>query len=119
MIDINFADIVYELNKVNWKSPWAPLEAIGAFVVGVLEGAADFFTFGMISSMRKLSAEVKANKKLLDMLGKADNYYNLTHDKDGRGVWLKTIITKNRRNNKMYLRGPDKKICVGRNMTRW
>ena len=62
------------------------------FVYQVLEGAADFFTFGMISSMRKLSAEVNANRKLLDMLGKAENYYNLTHDKDGRGVWLKIII---------------------------
>ena len=43
-IDDFYIDIMGEMDKVNWKSPWAGLEFLGALFKGVLEGAADFLT---------------------------------------------------------------------------
>ncbi|CAH3173964.1 unnamed protein product, partial [Porites lobata] len=50
-IDDFYIDIMVEMEKVNWKSPWAGLEFLGALVKGFLEGAADFLTGGLRRQM--------------------------------------------------------------------
>ena len=46
-IDDFYIDIMAEMEKVNWKSPWAGLEFLAALVKGFLDGAADFLTGGL------------------------------------------------------------------------
>ena len=43
-IDDFYIDIMAEMEKVNWNSPWVGLEFLGAPVKGILDGATDFFT---------------------------------------------------------------------------
>ena len=76
-IDDFYIDIMEEMDKVNWKSPWAGLEFIGALVKGFLEGAADFLSGGLRREMQSYQAEVDADKKLLTDLKNSDNYYKV------------------------------------------
>ena len=50
-IDDFYTDIMEEMDKVNWNSPWAGLEFIGALVKGIVDGVADFFTGGLRRQM--------------------------------------------------------------------
>ena len=43
-IDDFYIDIMAEMEKVDWNSPWVGLEFLGAPVKGILDGATDFFT---------------------------------------------------------------------------
>lgn len=76
-IDDFYIDIMEEMDKVNWKSPWAGLEFIGALVKGYFEGAADFLSGGLRREMVSYQAQVDANRKLLSDLQNTDNYYKL------------------------------------------
>ena len=76
-IDDFYIDIMEEMDKVNWKSPWAGLEFIGAFVKGFTEGAADFLSGGLRREMQSYQEEVDADKKLLTDLENPDNYYKV------------------------------------------
>ena len=76
-IDDFYIDIMEEMDKVNWKSPWAGLEFIGALVKGFLEGAADFLSGGLRREMHSYQAQVDADRKLLSDLKNTDNYYKV------------------------------------------
>ena len=76
-IDDIYTDIMEEMDKVNWKSPWAGLEFIGALMKGFLEGAADFLSGGLRREMNSYQAEVDADQKLLTELKNSDNYYKV------------------------------------------
>ena len=76
-IDDFYIDIMEGMDKVNWKSPWAGLEFIGALVKGFLEGAADFLSGGLRREMHSYQAQVDADRKLLSDLKNTDNYYTV------------------------------------------
>lgn len=82
-IDDFYVEIVDELSMVNWKGPWAPLEAIGAIIVGIIEGGIDLVTGGLIRQLKQLGQEHKANQKLLGELANEQNYYNIDLGGDG------------------------------------
>ncbi|KAK3752215.1 hypothetical protein QZH41_002754 [Actinostola sp. cb2023] len=84
-IDDFYIDIMEEMDKVNWKSPWAGLEFIGALVKGFLEGAADFLSGGLRREMVSYKAQVDADKKLLSDLRNTENYYQVVGSKGGKG----------------------------------
>jgi Ca2+-binding RTX toxin-like protein len=84
--DFIYVDIYKELKKVNWHSPWAPVEAAGAYVVGYYEGLADMFTGGLVSKMNSLRTEVDANKKLIQDLSQSSNYYSIQTTGDSEAI---------------------------------
>ena len=65
VIDDFYIDIMAEMEKVNWKSPWAGLEFLGALVKGILEGAADFFTGGLRRQMENYRKQEEYDNKLI------------------------------------------------------
>ena len=67
-IDDYYIDIMAEMDKVNWKSPWAGLEFLGALVKGYLEGAADFFTGGLRRQMENYKKQEEDDNKLIKTL---------------------------------------------------
>ena len=82
-IDDFYIDIMEEMDKVNWNSPWAGLEFIGALVKGIVDGAADFFTGGLRRQMESLQKKQDADKKLLQNLKNPSNYYKIVGEKEG------------------------------------
>jgi len=84
-IDDFYIDIMAEMEKINWKSPWAGLEFLGALVKGFLEGAADFLTGGLRRQMENYRKQVEYDKKLLRDLKNPDNYYTIVANKQGGG----------------------------------
>ena len=84
-IDDFYIDIMMEMEKVNWKSPWAGLEFLGALVKGFLEGAADFLTGGLRRQMESYRKQENYDKKLIQDLKNSDNYYKIVGEKKGDG----------------------------------
>ena len=84
-IDDFYIDIMMEMEKVNWKSPWAGLEFLGALVKGFLEGAADFLTGGLRRQMESYRKQENYDKKLIQDLKNSDNYYKIVGEKKGGG----------------------------------
>ena len=84
-IDDFYIDIMAEMEKVNWKSPWAGLEFLGALVKGFLEGAADFLTGGLRRQMESYRKQEEYDEKLVRDLKNPDNYYKIVGEKKGGG----------------------------------
>ena len=84
-IDDFYIDIMAEMEKVNWKSPWAGLEFLGALVKGFLEGAADFLTGGLRRQMESYRKQEEYDEKLIRDLKNPDNYYKIVGEKKGSG----------------------------------
>ncbi|XP_078357676.1 uncharacterized protein LOC144642570 [Oculina patagonica] len=84
-IDDFYIDIMAEMEKVNWKSPWAGLEFLGALVKGFLDGAADFLTGGLRRQMESYRKQEEYDKKLIQDLKNPDNYYKIVGEKEGGG----------------------------------
>ena len=84
-IDDFYIDIMAEVEKVNWKSPWAGLEFLGALVKGFLDGAADFLTGGLRRQMEAYRKQEEYDKKLIRDLKNPDNYYKIVGEKKGSG----------------------------------
>ena len=82
-IDDYYIDIMAEMDKVNWKSPWAGLEFLGALVKGYLEGAADFFTGGLRRQMENYKKQEENDNKLIKNLKNPDSYYQIVGEKEG------------------------------------
>ena len=82
-IDDFYIDIMAEMEKVNWKSPWAGLEFLGALVKGILEGAADFFTGGLRRQMENYRKQEENDNKLIQNLTNPDSYYQIVGEKEG------------------------------------
>ena len=82
-IDNFYIDIMAEMEKVNWNSPWAGLEFLGALIKGILEGAADFFTGGLRRQMENYRRQEKHDKELLKNLTNPDSYYQIVGEKEG------------------------------------
>ena len=62
-IDDFYIDIMAEIEKINWKSPWAGLEFLGALVKGFQDGAADFLTGGLRRQMESYRKQEQNDKK--------------------------------------------------------
>lgn len=84
-IDDFYIDIMAEMEKVNWKSPWAGLEFLAALVKGFLDGAADFLTGGLRRQMESYRKQEEYDKTLLRNLTNPDSYYKIIGEKDGSG----------------------------------
>ena len=84
-IDDFYIDIMAEMQKVNWNSPWAGLEFLGALVKGILDGAADFFTGGLRRQMENYRKQVEFDKELVKSLTNSDSYYQIVGEKEGTG----------------------------------
>ena len=84
-IDDFYIDIMAEMEKVNWKSPWAGLEFLAALVKGFLDGAADFLTGGLRRQMESYSKQEKYDKALIRNLTNPDSYYKIVGEKNGGG----------------------------------
>lgn len=85
-IDDFYIDIMEEMEKVNWKSPWAGFEFIGALFKGIIEGAADFLSGGLRRQMENYSQQEKADNKLLTSLTDATSYYKITGKKGAKKI---------------------------------
>ena len=85
-IDDFYLDIMEEMEKVNWKSPWAGFEFIGALFKGIIEGAADFLSGGLRRQMENYSQQEKADNKLLTSLRHATSYYQITGQKGAKKI---------------------------------
>lgn len=84
-IDDFYIDIMGEMEKVNWKSPWAGLQFLGALEKGVLEGAADFLTGGLRRQMESYRKQENYDKKLRKNLANPDSYYKIVGERSGSG----------------------------------
>ena len=84
-IDDFYIDIMAEIEKINWKSPWAGLEFLGALVKGYLDGAADFLTGGLRRQMDSYRKQEQNDEKLVQDLKNPDNYYKIVGEKEGGG----------------------------------
>ena len=84
-IDDFYIDIMAEIEKINWKSPWAGLEFLGALVKGFQDGAADFLTGGLRRQMESYRKQEQNDKKLIQDLKNPDNYYKIVGEKEGGG----------------------------------
>ena len=84
-IDDFYIDIMVEMEKINWKSPWAGLEFLGALIKGFLEGAADFLTGGLKRQMESYRKQEEYDKKLIQDLKNPDNYYKIVGERQGAG----------------------------------
>jgi Ca2+-binding RTX toxin-like protein len=82
-IDDFYIDIMDEMEKVNWKSPWAGLQFLGALVKGSIEGAADFFTGGLRRQMESYRKQEQHDKKLVRNLTKFESYYKIVGKTEG------------------------------------
>ena len=82
-IDDFYIDIMEELDKVDWNSPWAGLEFIGALVKGIAEGAADFLSGGLRRQMENYKKKEDYDKKLIGNLKNPDNYFKIVKGKKG------------------------------------
>ena len=61
-IDEFYIDMMAEIEKINWKSPWAGLEFLGALVKGFQDGAADFLTGGLRRQMESYRKQEQNDK---------------------------------------------------------
>lgn len=77
-IDDFYVDIMEEMDKVNWNSPWAGFQFIGALFKGIINGAVDFLTGGLRRQMENYSKQEKADKKFLARLKNTKNYFKIT-----------------------------------------
>ena len=84
-IDDFYIDIMAEIEKINWRSPWAGLEFLGALVKGFQDGAADFLTGGLRRQMESYRKQEQNDKKLIQDLKNPDNYYKIVGEKEGGG----------------------------------
>ncbi|CAB4039521.1 Hypothetical predicted protein [Paramuricea clavata] len=84
-IDDFYIEIMGEMEKVNWKSPWAGLQFLGALEKGVLEGAADFLTGGLLRQMESYRKQENYDKKLRKNLANPDSYYKIVGERSGSG----------------------------------
>ena len=84
-IDDFYIDIMAEIEKINWKSPWAGLEFLGALVKGFQDGAADFLTGGFRRQMESYRKQEQNDRKLIQDLKNPDNYYRIVGEKEGGG----------------------------------
>ena len=84
-IDDFYIDIMEEIEKVDWKSPWAGLEFLGALVKGFLEGAADFLTGGLRRQMESYSKQEEFDKELIKNLTNPESYYKIVGETQGGG----------------------------------
>ena len=84
-IDDFYIDIMEEMEKVNWKSPWAGLEFIAALVKGVLDGVADFLTGGLRRQMESYQKQEDYDKQLIRNLSNPTSYYKIVGEKEGEG----------------------------------
>ena len=84
-IDEFYIDMMAEIEKINWKSPWAGLEFLGALVKGFQDGAADFLTGGLRRQMESYRKQEQNDKKLIQDLKNPDNYYKIVGEREGSG----------------------------------
>ena len=84
-IDDFYIDIMSEIKKVNWNSPWAGLQFLGALVKGFLDGVADFLTGGLRRQLESYQRQENYDKKLLRNLTNPDNYFRIVGNKEGGG----------------------------------
>ena len=84
-IDDFYIDIMAEMEKVNWNSPWAGLQFLGALVKGILDGAADFLTGGLRRQLESYQRQEDYDKQLLRNLTNPDNYFKIVGEKEGGG----------------------------------
>ena len=82
-IDDFYIDIMAEMKKVNWNSPWAGLEFLGALMKGILDGAADFFTGGLRRQLESYQQQQNYDQQLLRNLTNPDNYFKIVGEKKG------------------------------------
>ena len=84
-IDDFYIDIMSEMEKVNWNSPWAGLQFLGALVKGILDGVADFLTGGLRRQLESYQRQEDYDNELLRNLTNPDNYFKIVGEKKGGG----------------------------------
>ena len=84
-IDDFYIDIMSEIKKVNWNSPWAGLQFLGALVKGFLDGVADFLTGGLRRQLESYQRQENYDKTLLRNLTNPSNYFRIVGNKQGGG----------------------------------
>lgn len=72
-----YINILTELQKVNWHSPWMPLQAVGAFILGYYKSVGNILTGGLIRSIENLDQERNNNRKLIQSLQNPENYFSI------------------------------------------
>ncbi|XP_068680311.1 uncharacterized protein [Montipora foliosa] len=82
-IDDFYIDIMSEIQKVNWNSPWAGLQFLGALVKGILDGVADFLTGGLRRQLESYQRQEDNDKQLLRNLTNPDNYFRIVGEREG------------------------------------
>ena len=85
-IDNFYLEIQDELAKVKGKSFG---EQVGAFLKGFAEGAADFFTLGLVQQIKGLKTQQERDRELLTNLSNPASYFNVTFqglDENGEQV---------------------------------
>ena len=76
-IDDFYIDIMGEMSKIDWRSPWAPLKSIAAFVVGFFKGIGDFITGGLFREMKTYQAMVDTDAKVIQESRNPANYFKI------------------------------------------
>ena len=71
-----------EMDKVNWKSPWAGLEFIGALVKWIFEGAADFLSDGLRRQMGTYQRQQDADRKVVSDSRRPENFFKIEWSKE-------------------------------------
>ena len=82
-IDDFYIDVMSEIQKVNWNSPWAGLQFLGALVKGILDGVADFLTGGLRRQLESYQRQEDNDKQLLRNLTNPDNYFRIVGQREG------------------------------------
>lgn len=77
-----YINILTELQKVNWHSPWMPLQAVGAFIIGYYKSIGNILTGGLIRSIENLDQERNNNRKLIQNLQNPENYFSIETGED-------------------------------------
>ena len=81
-IDDFYIDIMEEMEKINWNSPWAGLEFLGALVKGFVEGAADFLSGGLRRQIKNYQKQVEDDKHTIEESRHVENFFQI----QGEGV---------------------------------
>lgn len=81
-IDDFYIDIMEEMEKINWNSPWAGLEFLGALVKGIVEGTVDFLTGGLRRQMKNYQKQVEDDKHTVEESRHVENFFQI----QGEGV---------------------------------
>lgn len=84
-IDDFYIDIMAEMEKVQWNSPWAGLQFLAALVKGILDGVADFLTGSLRRQLDSYERQEKYDKELLRNLTNPENYFKIVGNKKGKG----------------------------------